>query len=41
MTPDTWLASIKEQVVKQYKAIKANPSLSGFEAAYCADDHHR
>jgi hypothetical protein len=35
-TPDQWLTSIKQQVVNQYKMIKANPSMNGFGAAFSA-----
>ncbi|MCX5670553.1 MAG: hypothetical protein NTU94_04440, partial [Planctomycetota bacterium] len=36
MTPEQWLASVKLQVVNQYKAVKANPGLGGFLAAFTA-----
>ncbi|MGB0644609.1 MAG: hypothetical protein ACPGQF_07700, partial [Akkermansiaceae bacterium] len=32
--PTLWLSTLKEQVVTQFKLLKANPSLSGFEAAF-------
>ncbi len=31
---DGWLAGVKQQVVAQYRAIQANPSLNGFTAAF-------
>ncbi len=36
VTADLWLAQIKQQVVTQFKAIKANPALGGFGAAFTA-----
>ncbi|HEY6226375.1 MAG TPA: hypothetical protein VI282_04555, partial [Verrucomicrobiae bacterium] len=33
---DTWLAGVKQQVVGQYRAIQANPGMSGFAAAFTA-----
>ena len=33
---DQWLASVKAQVVKQYRAIQADPSKNGFTAAFTA-----
>ena len=33
-TPDQWLASLKQQVVNQARAVKANPSMNGFTAAF-------
>src|SRR6185369_2804867 len=35
-TPDQWLDSVKQQVVAQYQAIKADPSKNGFTAAFTA-----
>ena len=32
--PTQWLASVKQQVVLQYLAIRANPALNGFTAAF-------
>ena len=34
LSPDEWLASVKQQVVTQYNLVKANPAMSGFEAAF-------
>ena len=31
---DQWLSSVKQQVVAQYRAVKANPNLGGFLAAF-------
>jgi hypothetical protein len=36
MTPETWLAGIKQQVVTQYKLVKQNPGMNGFTAAFTA-----
>ncbi|MFL2871082.1 MAG: calcium-binding protein, partial [Pirellulaceae bacterium] len=36
MTTEAWLASLQDQVVQQYQAIQANPSMSGFGAAFTA-----
>src|SRR5206468_5327047 len=33
-SPDEWLASVKQQVVTQYRALKADPSKNGFTAAF-------
>src|SRR5439155_14787358 len=33
-TADAWLAGVKQQVVNQYLALKANPSQNGWEAAF-------
>jgi len=32
--PDTWLQSVKQQVVTQYQLIKNNPGMNGFAAAF-------
>ena len=34
VTPDTWLATVKQQVVNQYKASLANPGQNGWAAAF-------
>ncbi|HLQ76232.1 MAG TPA: hypothetical protein VK210_02700, partial [Terriglobia bacterium] len=34
LTPDEWLASVKQQVVTQYRALKAHPGMDGFSAAF-------
>ena len=34
VTPDTWLATVKQQVVAQYKASLANPGQNGWAAAF-------
>ena len=34
LDPATWLASIQDQVIQQYKDIKANPNMAGFLAAF-------
>ncbi|HEX9569566.1 MAG TPA: hypothetical protein VF987_07795, partial [Rhodospirillales bacterium] len=34
VTPESWLASVKQQVVTQFQLIKANPNLNGFTAAF-------
>lgn len=31
---DTWLASVKDQVFQQFLAVRANPNLNGFSAAF-------
>ncbi|SFS22515.1 LEPR-XLL domain-containing protein, partial [Yoonia litorea] len=36
ITVDQWLESVESQVVAQYKAVQANPSLGGFLAAFTA-----
>jgi hypothetical protein len=36
LSPDQWLAGVKQQVVAQYRAIKANPGMNGFTAAFTA-----
>src|SRR5207244_12814055 len=36
ITPENWLASVKQQVVTQYNLIKQNPGMSGFAAAFSA-----
>ena len=36
VTAANWLAGVKDQVFKQYLALKANPKLSGFSAAFTA-----
>ena len=33
-TADQWLSSVKQQVIAQYQAMKANPSIPGFLAAF-------
>jgi hypothetical protein len=35
-TADQWLAGVRAQVVKQYRAIQADPSKNGFTAAFTA-----
>ncbi|HTD67964.1 MAG TPA: hypothetical protein VK846_15675, partial [Candidatus Limnocylindria bacterium] len=35
-SPEQWLAGVKLQVTKQYLAIKANPGMNGFAAAFTA-----
>ena len=34
VSADQWLGSVKQQVLKQYIAIQANPNLNGFTAAF-------
>lgn len=34
VTPETWLAQVKDQVVTQYNMVKANPGTNGFLAAF-------
>ncbi|NOS68309.1 MAG: calcium-binding protein, partial [Verrucomicrobia bacterium] len=36
VTADSWLTDVKGQVVLQYNAVKANPNLGGFLAAFTA-----
>ncbi|MHB1244484.1 MAG: hypothetical protein ACYC1P_13960, partial [Gaiellaceae bacterium] len=36
MSVDQWLSTVKQQVAAQYRAIKANPSMNGFAAAFTA-----
>ncbi|HEX6130520.1 MAG TPA: hypothetical protein VF044_02260, partial [Actinomycetota bacterium] len=36
MSVDQWLSTVKNQVAAQYRAIKANPSMNGFAAAFTA-----
>ncbi|MCG8701351.1 MAG: hypothetical protein MI922_25075, partial [Bacteroidales bacterium] len=33
-TPENWLASVKQQVIDQYKAVQDNPDMNGFAAAF-------